>query len=118
MTPALAADDRHVAGKSAKRAWIAVALTPVGVVAGLVVAYAVAAVMGVTLDPASGPGPSGTERAIVFSIAGVVWLAAPVVAVVLAVRPAQSGNRSGVAALVVGAVMVVAMVALTIANLI
>jgi len=102
---------------SARRAWIAVALTPFGVVAGLFVAYGVAAIMGVTLDPATGPGPTTTDKAIVFSIAGLVWLAPPTAAVVLAVRPAKSMNGSGIAALIVGALLFAGMLALTITNI-
>ena len=79
--------EQHGDEPSAARAWVVVALTPVGVIVGLLVAYAVAAVMGVTLDPLPYPGPTATERAIVFSIAGLVWLAAPTAAVVFAVRP-------------------------------
>ena len=102
---------------SAARAWIAVALTPAGLVAGLFVAYGVAAAVGVTLDPATGPGPSTTDKAIVFSIAGLVWLAPPTAAVLLAIRPARSMNSSGIAALIVGMLLLVGMVALTIANI-
>jgi uncharacterized membrane protein YhaH (DUF805 family) len=107
---------REAPERSARRAWVAVALTPVGLLAGLAVAYAVAAVIGVTLDPATGPGPTLAEKAVVFSIAGLVWLAAPIATVLLAFRPARSGNRSGIAALVVGVLLLVAMLALTITN--
>jgi hypothetical protein len=117
MTETYHVGEQRDAEPSAARAWVAAALTPIGVVAGLFVAYAVAGVMGVTLDPPPYPGPTATERAIVFSIAGLVWLAAPTAAVLFAVRPARSRNRSGVAALVVAGLLLIAMLALTIANL-
>jgi len=110
-------NSRQAAKASAARAWVAAAMTPVGLIAGLGVAYAVAAVIGVTLDPASGPGPSLAEKTVVFSIAGLVWLAAPIATVVLAFGPARSGNRSGFAAFVVGVLLLLAMLTLTIANI-
>ena len=109
--------ERPATDLSAARAWIAAAVTPIGVVAGLFVAYGVAAVMGVTLDPATGPRPTTSDLAIVFSIAGLVWLAAPTAAVILALGPAKSGNRSGIAALIVGVLLLIAMLALTITNI-
>ncbi len=76
-------------------------LTPVGVLGGVVVAYGVAAVMGVTLDPATGPGPSLGERMIIWLAASLVWLAAPVAAVLFA-RHIRHESRSGAVAFVVG----------------
>lgn len=40
----------------ARKAWIAVALWPVGLLAGFIVMYIVAAPMGVIIEPANGQG--------------------------------------------------------------
>lgn len=101
-------------GPSAARSWRVVALTPVGVLVGVSVAYAVAAVIGVTLDPATGPGPSFVERLIIWSVASLAWLAPPVGAVLLARRPARAGSRSGLAALIVGSALLAATIALSV----
>ena len=114
MTETVPANAHSGVRPYAGRAWAVLALTPVGVVAGVAVAYAVAAVIGVTLDPATGPGPNFVERLIIWSVASVVWLAAPFGAVLLARRPARVGSRSGIAALIVGSVILAAAVALSV----
>jgi hypothetical protein len=95
-----------------------VALTPVGLIASVVVAYAVAAILGVTLDPSEGPALTAGQNAIVYSIAGIVWLAAPAAAVALASRPARAGSRSGRAAFVVGGLLLVAGLVLLVSTLV
>jgi len=100
-----------------RAAWIAVACTPVGVVVGVAVAYAVAGLIGVTLDPAGPSTVTAAQRALVWGVAGAVWLAAPVAGVALAVRPARSASRSGVAALVASSVLVVAMAVITVVSI-
>ncbi len=102
---------------SARPAWIAIALTPVGLLLSVAVGYGVAALIGVTLDPATGPGPTVWQNFIVWSIGSICWFAPPVAAIVFARAPARAGNRAGIAALVVGAVLVAAGIALYVASL-
>jgi hypothetical protein len=104
---------------SAVRAWIAIALSPIGVVAGVGVAYAVAAMIGVTLDPATPlQARSFAQNTLCYGVATLVALIAPVIAVVLAVHPAQAGSRSGRVALVVAILLVLGVLALMIPSLI
>jgi len=62
-----------------RRAWIMVALTPVGILAGIAVAYAVAALLGITLDPATpAQTRSGLENAACFGSGTFTALICPV----------------------------------------
>jgi hypothetical protein len=110
-------DGSTVKRSATARAWIAAGLTLVGLGAGLAVAYAVAGVAGVTLDPATGPGPKTSEKLIVYSIAGLVWIAAPIATLVLAWKPARSGNRSATAAFAVGILLLGVMLTVTITSI-
>ncbi len=102
---------------SARAAWLAIALTPVGVLVSVVVGYGVAGLLGVTLDPANGPGPTLWQNFIVWSIGSICWFAPPVAAIVLARAPVRAGNRAGITALVVAAILVAAGIALYAASL-
>ena len=104
---------------SAGRAWIAIALSPIGIVAGVAIGYAVAAMIGVTLDPATPlQTRSFAQNTLCYGATALVALIAPVVAVVLAVHPARAGSRSGKVALVVAIVLVLGVLALVIPSLI
>ncbi len=92
--------------ESSRRAWIAIALTPVGLLLSVAVGYAVAGLIGVTLDPATGPGPTIGQNFVVWSIGSLCWFAPPVAAIVLARRPASARNRAARAALAVGGLLV------------
>jgi hypothetical protein len=104
---------------SAAKAWIAVALSPIGVLLAIGVAYAIAAMIGVTLDPAT---PTQTrsfaQNTLCWGIATLVALSAPIAAVVLALPPARAGTRSGKAALVAGILVLLGVLALMIPSLI
>ena len=102
----------------ARRAWIALALWPVGLLAGLIVMYIVAAPMGVTIEPADGQHASLAQRLVILGISGLVWLVAPAVAFVRARRAATAGSRSGRVALVVSILLLVLSVIMTIGNII
>ena len=102
----------------ARRAWIAVALWPVGLVAGLIVMYIVAAPMGVIIEPANGQHASLAQRVVILGISGLVWLVAPAVAFVRARRAVRAGSRSGRVALVVSILLVVLSLIMTISNVI
>lgn len=73
--------------------WVAVALVPIGLAAGLPLAFLLG-----ERDVSPAPG----------LLPGVVALAAPVVAVVLAARTARDGHRSGPAAAVVSGLLLLA----------
>jgi hypothetical protein len=102
----------------ARRAWVAVALWPVGLVAGLIVMYIVAAPMGVIIEPAGGQHASLAQRVVILGISGLVWLVAPAVAFVRARRAVRAGSRSGRVALVVSILLVVLTLIMTISNII
>lgn len=110
--------DSPEAPASARRAWTAILLVSLAWIVGLGLAYSVAGLMGTTLDPATGEGPSAAQRAVAFGAAGAVWMSVPLAAIVLAVAPVRAGSRSAIAAMAVGGVLVVAMGALTVANLV
>ena len=77
--------------------WVAVALVPIGLAAGLPLAFLLG-----ERDVSPAPG----------LLPGVVASAAPVVAVVLAARTARDGHRSGPAAVVSGLLLLATLVAL------
>ena len=80
----------------ARWAWIAVALTPAGWVSGIVLAFL------------SGEGgANGIGRVTVGLLGVLLFVTAPATAVVLAVRAARAGHRSGrIAELVSGSLLV------------
>ena len=102
----------------ARKAWIALALWPVGLVAGFIVMYIVAAPMGVIIEPANGQHASLAQRVVILGITGLVWLVAPAVAFVRARRAAMAGSRSGRVALVVSILLGVLSVIITIGNIV
>jgi hypothetical protein len=102
----------------ARRAWIALALWPVGLLAGFIVMYIVAALMGVIIEPANGQHASLAQRVVILGISGLVWLVAPAVAFVRARRAATAGSRSGLVALVVSILLLVLSLVMTIGNII
>jgi len=105
-------------GGSASLAWVAIICAPFGVVASVGVAYAIAALLGVTLDPANGPRLAAWQNAAIWTIAGVVMMAAPVGAILCALGPARAGSRSGLAALVVASLVLCGTLAITISSLV
>jgi len=80
--------------------------------------YAVAAVIGVTIDPANGAHLTFVQNTLVYLIATLVVLAAPVTGVVLSVHPARMGSRSGKAALAAGVLLVFGALAVMIPSLV
>ena len=103
--------------RGAAPAWWAVALTPVGVVVGIAVAYGIAAAIGATLDPANGATLTFAQNFLVYGIASIVWLAAPVSAVVLAARRLERSNVSAIAALATGVLALSVLLFVSVANL-
>jgi hypothetical protein len=104
---------------SSARAWIALALTPIGVVAGVGAAYAVAGMIGVTLDPATPlQGRTFLQNALCYGTATVVALVAPVIAACFAVAPARDGNRAGRIAFVVAVLAALGVLALMVPSLV
>jgi len=98
---------------SAAKAWIAIALSPIGVGVGIGTAYAVAAMIGVTLDPATPEqGRTFLQNTLCYGIATLVVLIAPVTAVALAIHPARAGSSSGRVAFVIGVALVLGAIAL------
>ena len=89
-----------------RRAWIATALFPVGLLVGLVVAYLVAWAIGVTMEPAQGHAPLA-KRAIIVVAAAPFWVGPPVVAIVAGVRALRTGRRSVVVALILSGLFLV-----------
>ncbi len=72
------------AGTLARWAWIAVALTPAGWVTGVVLAFL------------SGEGEAADTGSVTLGILGILlFVGVPAIAVVLAVRAARAGHRSG-----------------------
>ena len=119
MTEARPAPETSIQKRpSAAKAWTAIALSPVGVIAGIAAAYLVAAVIGVTIDPANGAHLTFAQNTLIYSIVTVVVLAAPVTAVVLAVRPARMGSTSARAAFGVGILLIVGALAMMIPSLV
>jgi hypothetical protein len=106
------------ARSSARRAWIAVALWPVGLLAGFIVMYLVAAPMGVVIEPSNGQHASLAQRVVILGISGLVWLAAPAVALVRARRAATAGSRSGRVALAVSILLLALSLIITIGNIV
>jgi hypothetical protein len=85
-----------------RKAWNWIALWPAGILAGVVVLYVVAGLLGVTVEPASGHAPL-PQRIVVLGATSIVWLIAPVFAflrAMFAVRVMKKA-RSARAALVV-----------------
>jgi uncharacterized membrane protein YhaH (DUF805 family) len=90
------------AGRLARWAWIAVALTPAGWVLGIVLAFL------------SGEGEAKGIGPVTLGILGILlFVAAPATAVVLAVRTARAGHRSGKVAMAVSGSLLVATLVLT-----
>jgi hypothetical protein len=103
---------------SARRAWVWIALVPVGVVANLIVMYLVAGLMGVVVEPANGQHASLGERVVVLGISGLVTMVFPAMAIVRALPIAKAGSRSGRIALVVGCLLLLLTFIVTIGNII
>ncbi len=86
----------------ARRAWTAVALTPVGWAAGIVLAFL------------SGEGEAKGVGPVTVGLLGILlFVAAPATAVVLAVKAARAGHRSGRITVVVSGSLLVATLFLT-----
>jgi hypothetical protein len=115
-TEPLAADQ----GKklSARKAWIWIALVPVGVVADLIVMYLVAGLMGVVVEPANGPHASLVERVVILGISGLVAMVFPAMAIVRALPIAKAGSRSGRIALVVACLLLLLTIVITVGNIV
>lgn len=118
MTDVADTAERAVTPPSAARAWLTIALTPVGLLLSIAVGYGIAAILGVTLDPATGPGPSTGENLVIWGIAGLFWLAPPALGIRLAVGPARAGSRSGLAASIVGGILLVAGLGLLVVSIV
>jgi len=103
---------------SARRAWVWVALFPVGLVANQIVMYLVAGLMGVVVEPSNGQHASLGERVVILGISGLVAMAFPGVAIVRAVPIAKAGSRSGRIALVVACLLLLLTLIITIGNII
>ncbi len=94
------------------------ALVPVGVVFGLVVAFVLAAILAVELFPtAPSDYPTFAENTLVWGAASLVWVAVPAVAIILGIRAVRGRAPHAVAAVVVAAVLLVAMLALSASSL-
>ena len=90
------------AGRLALWAWVAVALTPAGWVLGIVLAFL------------SGEGEAKGVGPVAVGLLGILlFVAAPATAVVLAVKAARAGHRSGRIAVVVSGSLLVATLFLT-----
>ena len=90
------------AGRLARWAWIAVALTPAGWVLGIVLAFL------------SGEGEAKGIGPVTLGILGILlFVAAPAAAVVLAVKAARAGHRSGRIAVMVSGSLLLATLVLT-----
>ncbi len=91
----------HV-GRLAAEAWIAAALTPAGWALGIYLAFL------------SGEGEARRIGTVTLGISGVLlFVAAPATAVILAVRAARAGHRSGRIALAVSGSLLLATLFLT-----
>jgi hypothetical protein len=102
---------------SARRAWVWIALVPVGVVANLIVMYLVAGLMGVVVEPANGQHASLGERVVILGISGLVAMVFPAMAIVRAFPIARAGSRSGRIALVVACLLLLLTLIVTIGNI-
>ncbi len=90
------------AGKLARWAWITVALVPAGWTLGIVLAFL------------GGEGEAGGGGPVTVGILGILlFVAAPATAVVLAVKAARAGHRSGRAAVMVSVSLLLATLFLT-----
>jgi hypothetical protein len=90
------------AGRLAAGAWIAAALTPAGWALGIYLAFL------------SGEGEAKSTGTVTVGILGVLlFVATPAAAVILAVRAARAGHRSGRIAVVVSGSLLVATLVLT-----
>ena len=86
----------------ARWAWIAVALTPAGWVLGVVLAFL------------SGEGEAKTTGPVILGTLGILlFVAAPATAVILAVKAARAGHRSGRIAVMVSGSLLLATLVLT-----
>ena len=94
------------------------ALWPVGILAGLIVMYIVAALLGVTIEPATGRHTSMLNRVVILGITGLVWLVVPVIAVVRARQASKAGSRSARVALVVSTVLFLITLSMTIGTIV
>lgn len=89
----------QASNRSARRAWVAVALTPVGLILALVAGFAWAEA------PAGGTAPWSLGTVPVALLA----VAAPTAAVILAIGAARAGERSGRTAAVVSVLLLLGM---------
>ncbi len=89
----------QASNQSARRAWVAVALTPVGLILALVAGFAWAEA------PAGGVATWSLGTVPVALLA----VAAPTAAVILAIQAARAGERSGRAAVVVSVLLLLGM---------
>jgi hypothetical protein len=101
-----------------RRAWVAIALWPVGLLAGTIAMYLVAIPMGVIIEPAGGEHASLAQRVVILGISGLVWLISPAIAFLRARHAVSEGSRSGRVALVVSIVLGVVSVIMTVGNII
>lgn len=92
----------QASSRSARRAWVFVALTPVGLLLALVAGFAWAEA------PAGGMAPwsLGTAPAALLAVT------APTAAVILAIRAARDGERSGRAAVVASVLLLLGILVL------
>ncbi len=96
-------------------AWVAVALTPVGVLLALVVSFVVAGLLDVDLFESS--SLTFGENTLAYGPASLVSLIAPVAGLVFGIRAAREGSRSGLVAAVVAGLALVAVIAMSVSNL-
>lgn len=89
--------------RSARWAWVAVAFSPLGVIVAVAVMFGIANIVGVDLW--STEPLTAAESAEIVGPTMVVGFACPALGVVLGVRSARSGNRSGLVAAIVAAAM-------------
>lgn len=93
-----------VGRREARRAWVFVGLMPLGWVVGFIPLLFI----GLAEDPYLGHQPADPALWLLFE---ALWLAAPTVAVISAIRAARAGNRSGRIALGVAGVLLLATMA-------
>lgn len=94
-------------GASARRAWLALACTPLVVVVGFFVPYWVAAVIDAPFAASPSQPLSFLQALVLFVTTAVIVVAAPGFALVSAIGPARAGSRSARAALIVSALLIV-----------
>jgi hypothetical protein len=91
---------------SARRAWVALACTPLALIVGFFVPYWVAAL----IDAPFAAWPPQTltflQALVLFLVTGIVVVGLPVLAFVFALGPARSGSPSGKAALIVSGLLI------------